>query len=142
MNQKVTHGNVGVAQVGAEDFFTEEIIERAASRVSAVISTALMSRTVELGLALTNIFVQGVKERGKNFAFITERGFVNLAGVQTAVGGFVINDADDTADQLFRGFLICVQHKENWKTESRSVYSFKTTVAVVFQINDDSGNLS
>lgn len=63
MNQQIAHRNVGVAQVGAEDVFAEELRKFAAGRMAAEEGAALMSRAVKLGMAVADIFFEAAEER-------------------------------------------------------------------------------
>lgn len=79
VNQKVAHRNVGVAEVGTEEFFAVEIVESASGRVTAEVSTALMSRAVKLRFAFIDVLRQSAEERRQDFVFVAFSRLIDLA---------------------------------------------------------------
>ena len=89
VDQQVTHGDVGVAQVGAEQRLAEILDELITGRMTAEEFTPLMPRAVKGAVALFNVIDQRAKEWRTQFGFIFMRSGFQLAAVKV-VAGFVV----------------------------------------------------
>ena len=102
MNQKVAHGDVGIAQVRAENRFAKEFIESTASGVTAEESTTLMPRAVELGVTVLNVLFKATEEGRENRIFVLRCGAVDLTAIESLVGRIgVDNTVETTNGQIF-----------------------------------------
>ena len=100
MNEEVPHGHIGVAQIGAESVFTEEIVECAACRMLAEESAALMAWAVKLGVSVFHVFFQILEEWGQYFFFIMGSSAFNLAAVEIVVRFIQVDDPVYPADDI------------------------------------------
>ena len=70
VNEEVAHVDVGVAEVGAEDRFAEEVGEFAPGRVTTEEGAALVTRTVELLVCRAHVAPQAPEEGRQDLLFI------------------------------------------------------------------------
>ena len=117
MDEEVAHRDVGVAEVGAEDVFTEEFGEFATGGMTAEEGAALVARAVELGVTLRDVFLEGAEERGKNLIFILLGGGVDLTAEESEVVGIAVDDAHDAADEFGREAFAGLEHGEDGDPE-------------------------
>ena len=91
VNEQVTHGDVGVAEVSAENIFTEEVIKSAACGMAAEERAPLMPRAVKLEIARLDVLLKASKERRQELLFVLLRGVIDLAAIESLIGGIGVN---------------------------------------------------
>lgn len=70
MDQQVTHGDVGVAQIGAEQGLAKVVEELTACGVAAEELATLMPRAVKGGVALPDVGLQAAEKRRQQLGLI------------------------------------------------------------------------
>ena len=117
MNEKIAHRNVGVAEVGAENRFAEEIHEFATRRVTTEKGAALVARAVELLHAGFHISAQAAEKGRQDLYFVAARSIKKLANEKIFVGRVVIDNTHHAADQFVRNIAAALDPNENRNAE-------------------------
>ena len=85
VNEQIAHGHIGIAEIGSEYVFTEEIVHCPAGRMLAEELAALMTGAVKLGIAVFHVFLEILEERRENRVFILGSSAFDLMLVESAV---------------------------------------------------------
>ena len=124
VNEKVAHCHVGIAEVGTEDVFAEEVCKLAAGRMAAEEGAALMARAVKVNVAVANVGFKLAEEGRKNLILVLLGGGIDQAAVETDVVGLGVDDGNDLAEE-FRRKLRAVVEQNDGNAERRRFDAFK-----------------
>ena len=139
MNQEISHRRVRVAEVRAEDVFTEEVIKLPPHGMTAEKRAALMTRAVKLALPLLHILLKRAEERREKRVLVALRRGVDLTAVIGEIRGIVINHLGNLPDQI-RGKGPCtVLHEDNRDLEGVSLDAGEQTAVRLGRRHDDDG---
>ena len=124
VDEKVAHRDVCVAEVGAEDVFAEEVGELTACRMTAEEGAALVTRTVEVHVAVADVGLHLAEEGRKNLILVLLGGGVDQATVEANVVGLGVDDGDDLAEELGRELGAVVEQNDG-NAERRRLDAFE-----------------
>ena len=124
VDEQVAHRDVGVAEVGAEDVFAEEVGELTACRMTAEEGAALVTRTVEVHVAVADVGLHLAEEGRKNLILVLLGGGVDQATVEANVVGLGVDDGDDLAEELGRELGAVVEQNDG-NAERRRLDAFE-----------------
>ena len=124
MNEQVAHRDVGVAEVGAEDVFAEEVGELTACRMTAEEGAALVARAVELLVCRAHVAPQAPEEGRQDLVLVLLGGGVDQAAVEADVVGLGVDDGDDLAEEFGRELGAVVEQNDG-NAERRRLDAFE-----------------
>ena len=124
VDEQVAHRDVGVAEVGAEDVFAEEVGELTACRMTAEEGAALMARTVEVYVAVADVGLHLAEEGRQDLVLVLLGGGVDQAAVEADVVGLGVDDGDDLAEELGRELGAVVEQNDG-NAERRRLDAFE-----------------
>ena len=124
MNQKVAHCNVGVAEVGSEHVFAEEIIECMTSWMLGEVCTTMMTWAVKLSIALFYVLSKSLEEWREHVVFVLSCCRFNLAFIESAVNFSKIHYTEYLLENVIASNGIFYQYQEYWNTKCCNLWFF------------------
>ena len=139
VDEEVTHGDVSVTKVGAEELFAVEVEEATAGRVLAEELAALVSGAVERREAAVVVLRERAEERGENLVLELVSGGSDLASEVVALE---LVEGDNAVEALeVSGVLGALHGGENGNTETVFVDLGDLTRVDVILVEDDRGDV-